>query len=85
MTIKIRVKRYFILFKIHLNPTLYNKNILFNIFIMAKYIERLKEKVKIKKFDSDQPIGAWIFVVILNIVGFAGYFYLKVNHIQLGS
>jgi len=50
---------------------------------MAKYIERLKEKVKIKKFDSNQPIGAWIFVVILNIVGFAGYFYLKVNHIQL--
>jgi len=31
---------------------------------MAKYIERLKEKVKIKKFDSNQPIGAWIFVVI---------------------
>ena len=52
---------------------------------MAKYIERLKEKVKIKKFDSNQPIRAWIFVVILNIVGFAGYFYLKVNNIQLGS
>jgi len=52
---------------------------------MGKYIERLKEKVKIKNFDSNQPIGAWIFVVILNIVGFAGYFYLKVNHIQLGS
>ena len=52
---------------------------------MAKYIERLKEKVKIKKFDSNQPIVAWIFVVILNIVGFAVYFYLKVNHIQLGS
>ena len=51
---------------------------------MAKYIERLKEKVKIKKFDSNQPIGAWIFVVILNIVGFAGYFYLKLNHIELG-
>ena len=52
---------------------------------MPKYIEILKEKVKIKKFDSNQPIGAWIFVVILNIDGFAGYFYLKVNHIQLGS
>ena len=59
--------------------------ILFNIFFMAKYIERLKDKVKIKKFDSNQPIGAWIFVVILNIVGFAGYFYLKVNHIHLGN
>ena len=52
---------------------------------MAKYIERLKEKVNIQKFDSNQPIGAWIFVVILNIVGFAGYFYLKINNIQLGN
>ena len=52
---------------------------------MANYIERLKEKIKIKKFDSNQPIGAWIFVVILNIVGVAGYFYLKINNIQLGS
>ena len=52
---------------------------------MAKYIERLKEKVKIKEFDSNQPIGVWIFILILNIVGFAGYFYLKVNHIELGS
>jgi len=52
---------------------------------MAKYIERLKDKVKIKKIDSNQPIGAWVFVLILNIVGFAGYYYLKVNHIQLGS
>ena len=52
---------------------------------MAKYTERLKEKVRINKFDSKQPIGAWIFVVILNIVGFAGYLYLKVNHIELGS
>ena len=60
--------------------------ILFGFFFsMAKYVERLKDKIKIKKFDSDQPIGAWIFVVILNIIGFAGYFYLKVNHIQLGS
>ena len=52
---------------------------------MAKYIERLKDKVKIKKIYSSQPIGAWFFVLMLNIVGFAGYFYLKVNHIQLGS
>ena len=50
---------------------------------MAKYIERLKNKIKIKKFDSDQPLGAWIFVLLLNVVGFAGYFYLKINHIQL--
>jgi len=52
---------------------------------MAKYIERLKNKIKIKKIDSKQPIGAWLFVFILNIIGFAGYFYLKVNHIQLSS
>ena len=52
---------------------------------MAKYIERLKNKIKIKKFDSNQPIGAWIFVLILNLVGFAGYFYLKINHIQLSN
>ena len=50
---------------------------------MAKYIKSLKNKIKIKKLDSDQPIGAWIFVLILNIIGFAGYFYLKINHIQL--
>ena len=52
---------------------------------MAKYIERLNDKIKIKKFDSNQPIGAWIFVILLNLVGFAGYFYFKVNHLQLGS
>ena len=86
MIIKILIKRYFFLFKIPLNSTIYNKEYSFLVFlIMAKYIERLKDKVKIKKFDSNQPIGAWIFVLILNIVGFAGYFYLKVNHIQLSS
>jgi len=52
---------------------------------MANFIERLKNKIKIKKLDSEQPIGAWIFVILLNIVGFAGYFYLKINNIQLSS
>ena len=52
---------------------------------MSNYIERLKNKIKIKKFDSEQPIGAWIFVVLLNIIGFVGYFYLKINDIKLGS
>ena len=52
---------------------------------MAKYIERLKDKIRIKKLDSNQPIRAWIFVVFLNIVGFAGYFYLKINHIEIGN
>jgi len=52
---------------------------------MTNYIERLKNKIKIKKLDSNQPIGAWIFVIFLNIIGFAGYFYLKINHIQLSG
>ena len=52
---------------------------------MANYIERLKAKLKIKKFDSDQPVNAWLFVLILNVVGLAGYFYLKVNNIHLGD
>ena len=52
---------------------------------MANYVERFKNKIKIKKLDSNQPIGAWIFVIVLNIVGFAGYYYLKINHIQLGD
>ena len=53
--------------------------------IMTNYIDRLKAKLKIKKFDPDQPINAWLFVLILNIVGFAGYFYLKINDIHLGD
>ena len=52
---------------------------------MTNYIERLKNKLKIKKFDSNQPIKAWLFVLILNLVGFAGYFYLKVNNISLAG
>ena len=50
---------------------------------MSNYIEKLKKKIKIKKFDSNQPIRAWIFVILLNIIGVAGYFYLKINNIQL--
>ena len=52
---------------------------------MSNYLERLKDKLKVKKFDSNQPIKAWLFVLILNIVGFAGYFYLKINDINLGD
>ena len=52
---------------------------------MGNYIERLKKKLKIKKLDSKQPIKAWIFVLILNIVGFAGYLYLKINNISLNN
>ena len=50
---------------------------------MSNFIEKLKNKFKVKKFDSDQPIGAWVFVLLLNIVGFAGYFYMKLNNFNL--
>ena len=52
---------------------------------MSNYIKRLKDKIKIKKLDSKQPIGAWIFVILLNLIGFACYFYLKINDFQLGN
>ena len=52
---------------------------------MANYIERLKNKLKIKKLDADQPIKAWLFVLVLNVIGFAGYFYLRINDIHLGE
>ena len=51
---------------------------------MANYIERLKNKFRIKKLNYEQPLKAWIFVIFLNIVAFAGYFYLKINNIQIG-
>ena len=49
------------------------------------YFDRLKNKLKIKKIESKQPIKAWIFVLMLNLLGFAGYLYLKINNIQLNS
>ena len=52
---------------------------------MANFIEKFKSKLEVKKFDPDQPINAWLFVLILNLVGFAGYFYLKINDIHLGN
>ena len=59
--------------------------VILNVFNMAKFTEKFKNKMKIKKIDSDQPIKAWIFVIVLNLVGFAGYFYLKINNIQLSN
>ena len=50
---------------------------------MPKYIERLKNKLKIKKLDSEQPVKAWIFVILLNLIGFSGLIYLKLNNIHL--
>mgnify|MGYP001419581541 FL=1 len=47
------------------------------------YFYRLKEKFRLKKLDSEQPKGAWIFVITLNLIGFIGYFVLKFYGISL--
>ncbi len=52
---------------------------------MGNYLERLKNKLKIKKLDSNQPIKAWLFVIFLNLIGFSGFFYLKINNIHLNN
>ena len=50
---------------------------------MGNYLERLKNKLKIKKPDAKQPIKAWLFVILLNLIGFSGFIYLKLNNIHL--
>ncbi len=47
------------------------------------YFFKLKEKFKIKKIASEQPMGIWNFVIILNIIGFIGLFVLKFYGINL--
>ena len=47
------------------------------------YFYRLKEKLRLKKIDSEQPKGTWIFVITLNILGFIGYFILNFYGINL--
>ena len=49
------------------------------------YFYRLKEKFTIKEFDKEQPRGAWIFVITLNIIGFIGYFILNSYSINLSK
>ena len=49
------------------------------------YFFKLKEKFRIKEFDSKQPKGAWIFVISLNIIGFLGYFILNSYGINLSK
>ena len=53
--------------------------------MMLNYFQRLQNKLKFKKLDSKQPLGLWIFVIILNLLGFGGYIYLKLNNINLNS
>ena len=49
------------------------------------YFDKLKEKFRIKKIDPEQPKRVWIFVIILNIFGFLGYFILNSNGINLNN
>ena len=47
------------------------------------YFYKLKEKFRIKKIDSEQPSGIWIFVITLNIIGLFGFLVLKFYGINL--
>ena len=47
------------------------------------YFHNFKEKFIIKKLDSKQPIGIWIFVFILNIIAFIGYYVFNFYGINL--
>ena len=49
------------------------------------YFYKLKEKLSIKAFDREQPKGAWIFVITLNIIGFLGYFILNSSGINISK
>ena len=49
------------------------------------YFHKLKEKFRIKKIDSVQPSGIWIFVITLNIIGLLGFLVLKFYGINLSN
>ena len=49
------------------------------------YFYKFKEKFSIKKIDSEQPSGIWIFVITLNIIGLLGFFFLKFYGINLSN
>ena len=49
------------------------------------YLYKLKEKFRIKKIDSEQPSGTWIFVIMLNIIGLLGFLVLKFYGINLSN
>ena len=54
-------------------------------FMKKNYFYKLKEKFSIKTFDKEQPKGAWIFVITLNIIGFLGYFILNSSGINISK
>ena len=49
------------------------------------YFYKLKEKFRIRKIDSEQPRGTWIFVITLNIIGLLGFLVLKFYGINLSN
>ena len=49
------------------------------------YFYKLKEKFRIKKIDSEQPSGTWIFVITLNTIGLLGFLVLKFYGINLSN
>ena len=49
------------------------------------YFHKLKEKFRIKKIEYEQPSGIWVFVIILNIIGFMGFLLLKLYGIDLSN
>ena len=53
--------------------------------MQKSYFYKLKEKFRIKKIDSEQPSGIWIFVITLNIIGLLGFLVLKFYDINLSS
>ena len=53
--------------------------------IKNNYFYKLKEKFRIKKIDSEQPIATWIFVITLNIIAFIGFFLLRSYDVNLSN
>jgi len=45
--------------------------------MLENFFEKLKNKLKVKKLDKNQPRGIWIFVVSLNLIGFIGYYVIR--------
>ena len=49
------------------------------------YFDKLKKRLIIKKFDSNQPKSVWIFVITLNLFAIIGYFVLKFYGIDINK
>tara|TARA_Y100001978_G_C23624125_1_gene400021 strand:+ start:633 stop:776 length:144 start_codon:yes stop_codon:yes gene_type:complete len=42
-----------------------------------RFYQRFLEKIKIKKFDQNQPLRIWVFVIFLNFIGLLGYIFIN--------